>query len=375
MISLDLKKCNGCSACSNICPKKAIKMLPNDEGFLYPCIDEEKCINCEMCLKVCPLKKDKPKEIYKTFYGWSVNDQIRDYSSSGGVFWVLENHVIKHNGCVFGATYDYSDNVVKHIMVDNKDDLHKIMKSKYIQSTIGDTFIKVKEQLSLGRLVLFCGTPCQVNGLCSYLGKKYENLILVDFVCHGVPSPLVWKYHLNTINKAGGKIECVDFRDKTKGAVKYSVKIHGNSTNYLRWHHKDLFFKLFLDDVILRKSCYDCSAKGKNRCSDITISDFWGAEKYGISNEECKKGISLFAVYNDKIIKILEDESNFFLKEIGNEIMINKSSYATSANMNEKRILFFRDLTQTNYKKRGKSSTRFYLSKKIISKLRRIIKK
>lgn len=375
MINLVTKECNGCSTCFNICPKNAISMNKNSEGFLYPNIDYSKCIGCKLCVNKCPLNIKNKQQIYKTFYGWNKDNNIRKNGSSGGVFFALSEYVFKNNGVVFGVTYDYESNEAKHIMIESIDDMNKISKSKYIQSSVGQVYKEVKTQIEMNKLVLFCGTPCQVNGLCSFLGTKPDNLLLVDFVCHGVPSPLVWKYHLKNILKNDLSCESIDFRNKDNGAINYSLLIQNKSKKYKKGHNYDLFFKLFLSDTILRESCYSCKAKGKNRSADITISDFWGAENYGVSKKECNKGVSLFSVYNDKILNILRSSNNIYMREINNAVMENKPSFAKSATFNKDREIFFNGLTENNYKSRGKKVTKFFITRKVINKIKRLIKK
>lgn len=374
MVKLDSSKCSGCAACYNVCPSGAISMQANNEGFLYPIIDYKKCINCELCLRKCPLNNENNNIIKQTFYGWVKNDSIRKKCSSGGIFWILSKYVLDNGGVVFGASYNYQTNSVEHMMIDSIKSIWKVAKSKYVQSSIGDTYKKVRENLEANRMVLFCGTPCQVSGLSSYLEKEYTNLIKVDFVCHGVPSPKIWKYHLTNFGNSDVQYNLIDFRDKTKGAVDFSLKISGDNMNYLKSHNHDLFMRLFLDDIILRESCYNCVSKGENRCSDITISDFWGANKYGISNLECKKGVSLFSIYNEKVLNILQNETDLFMQMVDNSLMINKPSFNNSASLSVKRSNFFRGVTSQNYKKVAAKTTRLFIVKKIINRIKRILK-
>ena len=201
MISIEEKgQCSGCSACYSMCPKEAIAMQEDTEGFVYPFVDNSKCINCELCVKVCPIKKENKKVVSNIHAIACKNkeEKIREESTSGGVFTALSELVINQGGVVFGAIYDENLNV-KHSYVENIDECNKFRGSKYVQSSIGDAFKKVKEFLVQGRLVMFSGTPCQVAGLYSYLGKEYDNLILIDLVCHGAPSPKVFRKYIKSL--------------------------------------------------------------------------------------------------------------------------------------------------------------------------------
>lgn len=219
MISIDDKsRCCGCSACMNICPNNAIKMKIDNKGFKYPIVDDEKCVNCGLCDKVCPYNNEyTKKEIYNksvAYGGWNNNDEIRKNSTSGGIFSAISKYVLDNNGLICGAIYDDNLKVI-HEIVDNIENLKKINGSKYVQSDMKDNFKKIKKYLEDGKLVLFSGTPCQVSGLNSFLGKEYENLYTCDIVCHGVPSPKVFEKYKKELEKAkNSEIININFRDK-----------------------------------------------------------------------------------------------------------------------------------------------------------------
>lgn len=194
--------CTGCHACYNICPKNAIKMVENSEGFLYPVIDKDKCINCNLCTKVCPLfKKDKVEhKIPETYACYNKDNNIIKNSSSGGIFYLLAENILKNNGVVFGAGFDEEHNVI-HIKAETLEELSKLMGSKYVQSSIRDTYKETKKLLEEDRYVLFTGTPCQIQGLKLFLNKDYDKLYLQDIICHGVPSPKMWKKYKDCLEK------------------------------------------------------------------------------------------------------------------------------------------------------------------------------
>ena len=194
------RNCSGCTACLNSCPNNAISMKENEQGFLYPYIDKNKCTNCKLCTKVCPFKKEwfenNKNEIPKVYALKNKDENIRDNSTSGGAFSILAEYVIKENGIVYGALLD-ENNIVKHVRIDELKNIQQLRGSKYVQSFLGNIFKDVKNDLEKGKKVMFVGTPCQVAGLKTFLQKDFSNLILVDFICHGVPIPMMFKEHIN----------------------------------------------------------------------------------------------------------------------------------------------------------------------------------
>ena len=281
MIDLKLKSdCSGCHACFSICPKDSITMSSDDEGFLYPVINKDTCIDCGLCEKVCQSKNPIKALNEPTAYAaYNTDETIRIQSSSGGIFTLVAEYIIDNGGVVFGAAFDDNLNV-HHTKISAKDNLNLLRGSKYVQSTIGNTYKEAKEILKTGQLVLYTGTPCQIDGLLNYLGKDYDNLFTQDLICHGAPSPMVWQKYLTFHSEKNGKIArepspC--FRCKSKGWKRYSVLFtYANNAEYQRTVDKDIYMQAFLHDLSLRPSCYDCKSKGTKRNSDITLADFWG---------------------------------------------------------------------------------------------------
>jgi coenzyme F420-reducing hydrogenase beta subunit len=315
----DKSKCCGCTACYSICPKNAIFMQEDEEGFKYPVVDREKCINCNLCEKVCPYKNEyTSKKILKeilTFGGWINDEEIRKNSTSGGIFTAISEKILDNGGLVCGAIYDNSLNV-KHTIVDNLNDLKKINGSKYVQSDMGDNFKKIKEYLNNKKDVLFSGTPCQIAGLNLYLGKEYDNLYTCDIVCHGVPSPKVFNKYKNELEiKNNSKLLEINFRNKITGWKNYSFSAKfENSEEYIQKASNNEYMKAFLNDIDLRKSCPTCKFAKLPRYSDFTLGDFWGVSKYYSELDEFDKGTSLILVYTEKGKRLLE-ESNVFIKQ------------------------------------------------------------
>lgn len=341
--------CCGCSACANVCPKNCIEMISDNEGFLYPKVDKEKCVNCGLCEKVCPII-NKPQIIESNQVALAVinkNINIRLNSSSGGVFTLLASEIIKNDGVVFGAVFSEDCKSVYHKSVQTLEELTALRGSKYVQSEIGNTYSQVKTFLENGKIVLFSGTPCQISGLYAFLNKEYENLFTCDFICHGVPSPLVWKNYVEMREqKAASKTQRTFFRHKKYGWKMYSVQfIFNNCTEYIQIINNDLYMRGFLADLYLRPSCYDCKFKGTNRPSDITLADFWGVENVcpemyddkgtSLLLLNSKKGKELFALIADCTVN----------KEVDLNTAISFNSAAIkSVAIPKKRDDFFADL-------------------------------
>lgn len=290
--SVDKKICTGCGACYNTCPKEAIKMQPDGEGFLFPVIDHNKCVDCGICLKSCAAynphyKNEKEPKCYAV---WA-SDEIRMKSSSGGVFTLLANRVLEQGGYVCGAAWDENFNV-EHIVIHDEKDLWKLNGSKYVQSNTKKVFNQIKDLLKDGYLVLFSGVPCQVAGLYHFLQKDYENLFTVDTICHGVPSPEVWQDYLKK-EGLSGNISNVNFRPKQ----------YGWGTNFLEFTRKDNRKKLytaenctylrgFKQSLFVRNCCASCTFFRFPRQADITMADFWGVDAFDKKLND-NKGTSL----------------------------------------------------------------------------------
>ena len=307
---LPVKDCTGCGACSHICPKNCINMVADNNGFLYPHINNDLCINCGICEKTCPVlnKNEQESIISVTAYAAKTNEEsIRKQSSSGGVFSVIAEETLKNNGIVYGAAFD-NNFVVKHIGISSVDDLDLLRRSKYVQSDLNDSFKSVERNLKNGKNVLFTGTPCQVEGLLSYLKKPYENLITMDFVCHGVPAPNVWEYYKTLLEKQyNASITDVNFRDKSLGWKNSSLRVEFENGNvYCNTFRNDPYMKAFLANFDLRESCYSCKFKNTIHKSDITVADFWGIDKIKPEIDD-DKGLSLLLVNTEKGISLLTD--------------------------------------------------------------------
>lgn len=277
---LDKKDCCGCGACAQRCPKQCISLVEDTEGFLYPSVDTTICVDCGLCEKVCPVLN--PKEVMRPIDLHVYQNPDRDVlynSSSGGAFSAIAQKVIDRHGVVFGAKYN-ENWCVCHGAAQTQEELEAFQGSKYVQSYIGNAFIEAEQFLKEGRLVLFTGTPCQVAAFKLFLRKEYDNLLTLDFVCHGVPSPMIWRDYLAYLNPEKKNITHINLRDKKRGWSRYSYLIEaGDSSLYDDYAANSLYLRGFIDHLYIRPSCYDCPAKEGKSHSDITLADCWGIDK------------------------------------------------------------------------------------------------
>ncbi len=388
---LSKTKCSGCYTCYNICPTNCISMKTDNEGFWYPKIDEKSCTNCGKCYKTCPVVNPSQIDNQPIAYACiNKKEEIRKQSSSGGMFSVFAEYVLDRNGIVFGATYDDNFNIV-HNFTDNINSLKNFRGSKYVQSKIGNMYQLVQQFLTENKLVLFVGTPCQVEGLISFLDEKPQNLICLDFFCHGVPSPLLWKKYLDFIrNKNKSKISEIVFRDKKDGWRNFSMKIKfTNNKQYKKSRYKDIFLRAFLSDICLRPSCYNCSFKKLHRISDFTLADFWGVNSI-LPEMNDNKGLSLILINSTFAQGIFDSLSSkiVFKRTNLNSAIKSNQAILKSASLPKERKTFFIDLINIRFKLVAKKYLEEKLSdrssqliqniihvypKKIISKISRII--
>lgn len=343
--------CTGCNACCNICPQKCITMVNDNEGFMYPEVNYEKCTNCNLCKNICPRNNTMESNPHQNAFAVKNKDiTTRNESSSGGVFTELAKYVLNNHGVVFGAAYNDSMEV-EHIKIDNIKYLFKLQGSKYVQSNIGTSFEDVEEELIKNKLVLFSGVPCHIQGLKQFLQKDYSNLICIDVVCHGVPSPKVFNNYLASLeNMKNCKITNLYFRNKDDGWKKYNLKIlYTNKEQKVITYSDDLYMKGFLQNLYLRPSCHNCTANNFRSGSDITLGDYWGIEKLEKDFDD-DKGVSLVLlntkqgeeVFNEILHKfdILKTDINFAIK--------NNPSIVKCWNPHKNRQQFFDRIDETD---------------------------
>ncbi len=356
MIEIKRKaNCCGCSACKSICPRKAISLVCDNEGFSYPVVNDELCIKCGLCLASCPISYRDSHKVGNTplqvFAAHSRDEKIWFTSSSGGIFMALATHVIEKGGTVFGAIYDKNFKV-EHARISVKNELNKFQGSKYVQSDIDGIFHQVKIDLSNGKLVLFSGTPCQVEGLNLFLQKPFANLITCDIICHCVPSPKVFADYIAYLQeKYKSCITEINMKDKTLGWGRQSLRIRfENGEDLFNTPDSNLWNNLFYSRLISRPSCYECRFTNVNRPGDLTIGDFWGIEKTHPELYD-KKGVSLIYVNTQKGKDVMENISGTLkLTECRLEESIQDNLERPITN-NPKRELFWYDYHHSSLEK------------------------
>lgn len=346
--------CTGCYACYNICPKDCIEMKFDIEGFAYPYINTQECIKCNKCEKVCPIINPYNKrELSKRSVYAAINTQpnIRIKSSSGGVFYALAEDALKQDGIVYGASFNTHNWEVNHTEAKNIDELQHLIGSKYIQSKINHTYRTIKNNLNNGKKVVFCGTPCQVAGLNHFLNKKYPNLLVIELLCHGVPSYFVWKKTLDEVLKNNNitysEIRNIYFRKKIPQKTEYKFCIVDKTNReYETFFYEFPFMKAFLSNLILRPSCYNCKAKKFETNSDLIIGDLWN--NYNCHPFNNSNGTSIIIANTEKGESAIKS-SSLISKRINNSY-INKmnSGFTIHQFYNRKRTKFFKEIYDTS---------------------------
>ena len=326
---VDKKLCCGCAACVQRCPKQCITLYEDYEGFLYPQVDLEICIDCGICEKVCPISKEcNPHLPIKVYAAMHKDENVRLKSSSGGIFTLLAEKIINEGGVVFGARFDDTWQVCLDY-AETSESISAFRGSKYVQARTENTYIQAEKFLKSGRKVLFTGSPCQIAGLKKYLSKEYDNLLAVDFVCHGVPSPKIWNRYLQEILTYKGQknaitfssnlssflegyapITEINFRNKALGWKKFSLVLRQEfieeadddkkkTFTFSNVHNENTYMRLFLSDVILRPSCYECHCKEGKSGADLTIADFWGIGNISPEMDD-DRGTSLVLIQSER---------------------------------------------------------------------------
>lgn len=372
-ISEILQHCTGCSVCKNICPCNCISMQENEEGFLYPVVGKE-CINCGLCLESCHIKnKFIQHDNLTAYYGWHKDNNIRQKSSSGGIYSAIADYVLKNDGVVFGAIFDPKNNEVFHSSSLDFDYKHQ-RKSKYVESDLKDTFLKTKKLLENNTFVLFSGTPCQIAALKTFLKNDYENLITCDFICHGVPPMKLLKEHLNNLKeKYKQNIQNIDFRPKTLGWLQQIIRIDfNNKKKYLNNSKLDTYVNGFYSTIFLRKCCYNCNYK-TTHVSDIILADFWKYKSVISNAQDEYKGISLIFTNSLKgkdIIEKINDKIQIF------DLNMQLAEYAFKKPDISNQLLKRRQSFFEHHKKYGfeKAANSIYMKKDLKAKIKFFIK-
>ncbi len=298
-------KCSGCGSCAAACPQNCITMTADAEGFRYPVIDGAKCVHCGACEKACPVMNPVPINGEPlALAAQNTDDFVRQNSSSGGLFTALAMDVLARGGKVCAAVYD-SDFEVHHVLADSATVLSQMRGAKYAQSKAEHCFPEIRKLLNKGVPVLFVGTPCQTAGLRAYLGRDYQELLLVDMICHGVPSPKVWQRYLQErkqVDAPDSQLCAVNLRSKSSGWSHYGYSVemeYADRTKYSVPQGQDMFMRGFVSNLYLRPSCAECAFKGVQRCSDLTLGDYWGIWDQHPEFDD-NKGTSLLLIHTEK---------------------------------------------------------------------------
>ena len=346
MIAANRADCNGCEACANICPKNAIKMVRDAEGFAYPNINHELCIKCGRCSEICPALNFAATDIYNfppTFAAIYPNEIILRQSSAGGVFTALSEFILNNGGFVFGAGFDKNWRV-RHAAVNDPDKLKNLRGLKYVQSKIGEVYKQVKKAL-VKSLVLFSGTPCQCIGLKHFLGGDFDNLLTVEVICRGMPSPALWESYIDRLGYAHD-ITNVNFRSKRNG---WGQRI---DINFVDQEHRtsllgnNIYGRLFRRNLSLRPSCSTCKFKFPNGQADLTIGDAWGVKDFAPEMYD-ERGVSIVFIHTQKGANVLE-QANLKLQEVKFPDAVKENTFfLSSAVADSRREKFFGELADS----------------------------
>ncbi len=309
----DFGTCTGCGACASVCARGALLMAADpEEGFLYPQIDASRCTRCGACYKVCPVDRATERPWRESLAAFNTDAAVRARSSSGGVFTALAEGVLARGGMVFGAALKRRAPAeggglhLRHIGLQNPELLGALRGSKYLQSDTADALTDAKHWLDTGMEVLFSGTPCQIAGLYAMLKKTYPNLLTVDFVCHGVPSPMVFDAYQRGLEAGGRRITELAFRDKRRGWKDFCLAVNfEDGKDYAAGQTEDPYMIAFLRNLCLRPSCHVCPYAGEKRQADLTLADLWGAQHI-LPDWDDDLGLSLVLVGSERGAAALE---------------------------------------------------------------------
>ena len=301
--------CCGCTACASVCPVNCIKMQEDSEGFKYPVVDKSRCIDCGKCERICPvinrpLNDKKPK----AYLARTKDDVLLQKCTSGGVFTEIARRIIEQGGIAYGVVYDQDFNVC-HERVCDLAGVARLPGSKYVQSNLDGAFGRILDDVKAEKQVVFCGTPCQVAGLKNFLGREYDNLLLIDLVCHGVPSPKLWKAYVDYLEAKNGKLKYANFRSKRLGYHVSVMEEHfENGKIQIGSARTNLMSKCFFQNAADRPICYECPFKTIARCSDLTIFDGWHAGEYVAGLHDDDRGYTIILIQSEKGLSYLNKQ-------------------------------------------------------------------
>lgn len=370
-------ECCGCAGCQFVCPTSAIT-FDEKKGFFYPKIDEKKCINCGKCEKICPiLEKDNLKNLGKAFAFQHNTESIRMNSTSGGCFSAIAEIFIENGGIVCGAGFDTNGNVV-HKIICKKTDIQYLRGSKYVQSDLIEVFSKLLMSLKEGKKVLFVGTPCQCSCINNIFKLYRSQLILIDFVCYGVPSPVLYMKWRNYLEKKwNNKIKNIIFRDKSYGFNLPNVKVLFEDGNYIEQNYDvKSFLNSFFSNMNVRPSCSNCKYKDKDRISDITMGDCWSIGKL-VPKLDDNKGTSVVYVHSEQgenLIKLVAEKGSIFEINRDEAINLDGKKMLNNVEISEQFAYFWNDYSKMEYGKLMRKYLPETLKQRLINIVKPIIK-
>ncbi len=385
-ITKDSTKCYGCRACEKICSHSAIMLKPDEEGFLYPVLNEDLCVKCGLCKNACPYDNVfsgvEPCSVYAIQYK---NEDVLSQSSSGGAFSLIADYTLEKGGAVSGCVFD-DDFKATHIVTEDVSVIPKMRGSKYVQSDTSDTYPQIKSRLKNGQRVLFTGTPCQVDGLKHYLGKDYENLVTVDLICHGVPSPLLLDEYIKTVEKQKGKVIDLKFRNKkhngwrSEGTLTYK-KADADKTCVISPFRDSYYNLYYFKNNVSRMCCYSCKYATHKRVGDFTIGDYWNIPDI-VPEMDYEKGASVVLVNTAKaenILNEIKDRTILFETDLNSAIKGNGNLSKTSK-MPETRKSIYKKIRQNGYEATAKEECTFsyvvpFIKRHIPKGLKKYLKK
>lgn len=375
MISLcEVDQCTGCSACANICPFQCIEMQSDERGFLIPQIKTEKCVECGKCRKVCPVLNpvllNEPKQVLAACSRDIVD---RDKSASGGLASVFYKEILQNGGIAYGVVMN-EDHYAVYERIENEKQIDFFRGSKYTGSLMNDVYLKVRKDLKNNKKVLFIGMSCQIAGLLNFLEEKYkENLLVIDILCHGMPSHKYFKEYIEILeNKKGEKIKEISFRDNNI----FRLKCQFSDSSYERKGRYDGYYAGYTSMLFYRDSCYSCPYATIERNSDITLADFWGCEKEE-NLQPAEKGISMVLLNTEKgerFFQAVEKDINYVEKTVEKALQTNEQLNRPSP-IHELRGMFMQVYAQEGFEQASKKVIRKVIVKNRIQWGKRFIKR
>lgn len=321
---VDTGRCVGCLACIERCALHALSKSISKEGFYQPEVNKSICTLCGQCVRVCPIcrKQKKNQTLEKAYLFQNLNCKVREESTSGGFFNEVATLIMNRGGVIYGGAFDNFWRVT-HIRIDDKKNISSLWGSKYVQSDMTGIYTNIKKDLEMGIFVCFSGTPCQIAALLTFLGQKYEKLLLVEVVCHGVGSPILWEQYIDNIYETYKEpIEKISFRSKKFGYAAATMEIRMKNRPFCYGKNIEAFKMLFFKGYNLRPSCFTCEFKGKHRVADLSIFDCWHMNQYDKSKDDDKgtTGILVNSAIGNEIVR--EIAKMHYIIEVDREKLI-----------------------------------------------------